>query len=103
MNDMKNIAKKAEITGLRTVSFISKHRTVILVFVASIAVLMAVMQAQSYLNPARNELKYTEIKSSTTIRKIDEDVLRKLEKTQEDIDNTVDGNLVIDRKNPFSE
>lgn len=103
MNDLKNLIQKTENEALSVVGFISKHRIVITIFVISSAVLVAVLQAQSFLNPARNEDKYLEIKSSVSIRQIDQDVLNKLSKTQADRESTAESNFVDDRTNPFAE
>lgn len=103
MSDINQIVKNAEEKGLQSVGFISKHRTVIMVIVASAAVIAAIMQTQNYLNPARNELKYTELKSSVTTKSINQEILTKLQATQEDKTESVDSNFVPDRKNPFTE
>lgn len=103
MSDIKDILEKSENKGLDVVAYISKHRTVILVLVACIAILAALMQTQSYLNPKRNEDKYTEIKSSISAKKIDDEKLEKLQTTQQDKTESVDSNFVPDRSNPFTE
>lgn len=103
MSDVKQLLEKTENKGANAVQYISNHRTVIVIVVASVAILFAVLQAQSFLNPPRNEEKYTEIKSSISIREIDEETLRKLESTLEDKENEASSNLAQDRTNPFAE
>ena len=103
MSDVKEIIEKSENTGLRAVGYVSKHRTVIIVVVICAAVLAAIVQTQSYLNPTRNEAKYTELKSSFNTKSIDNETLEKLQATQSDKTETVDSNFVPDRNNPFTE
>jgi hypothetical protein len=103
MSNLKSLLEKSENKGSDLISYISKHRTVIIVFVACIAILAALMQTQSYLNPVRNEDKYTEVKSSISAKKIDEEKLEKLQTTEQDGDTSVDSNFVPDRSNPFTE
>jgi Tfp pilus assembly protein PilO len=103
MNDIKQIIENTESKGLNIVQYISRHRTVIIILVASSAIILAVFQAQSYLNPERNEEKYTEIRSSISTKEIDEEILSKLKETLSDAENTADLNLAQDRTNPFAE
>jgi hypothetical protein len=103
MNDMKNILEKSSNKLVSTIEFISKHRIVITILVISAAVIIAVLQAQTYLNPERNEEKYLEVKSTISIREIDQEIIDKLIKTQEDRENIAESNFVDDRTNPFAE
>lgn len=103
MSNIKELLEKSENKGLGAVAYITKHRTVIIVFVASTAILAALIQTQSYLNPARNEDKYTEIKATISAKKIDKTKLEKLQTTQQDKAESVDSNFVPDRSNPFTE
>jgi cell division protein YceG involved in septum cleavage len=103
MNDLKKIFEKSENKALSVVGFISKHRIVITIFVICFAVLVAVMQAQSYLNPERNEDKYIEIKSTISTRQIDQEIVEKLRKTQVDREESAESDFVDDRTNPFAE
>jgi membrane carboxypeptidase/penicillin-binding protein len=103
MNDLKNLFVKTENRAVTIAGFISRHRIVITIFVISSAVLISVMQAQSYLNPERNEDKYLEIKNTISSREIDQEVVKKLEKTQIDREETAESNFVDDRTNPFAE
>jgi hypothetical protein len=103
MSDIKDILEKTESKGSDAIEFISKHRTVILILVASVAIIISVLQAQSYLNPPRDENKYNEIKATITTKEIDQETVIKLQKTQDDVENTADSNFVEDRTNPFAE
>ncbi len=103
MNDTKKILGDAEQYGVKVLGIIGKHRTVIVIFIACIAILASVLQAQNYLNPVRNEEKYTEVQSTANTKKIDQTIVDKLSKTQEDQNSTVDSNFVPDRNNPFAE
>jgi len=103
MNDIKQLFEKTESKGIDAVDFISRHRTVIIIFVACSAILLSVMQAQSYLNPSRNEDKYNEVRSTINTKEINQEILTKLEKTQSDVINTAESNFVQDRTNPFAE
>lgn len=103
MSDLKNIINMSGNKAQSVIDFISKHRVVITIFVISSAVLIAVMQAQSFLNPTRNEDKYLKVKSTISTRQIDQEVIEKLSQTQSDFINTAESNFVDDRTNPFAE
>lgn len=103
MSDTKKLVGDAEKVGIKVLGIIGKHRTVIIIFIACIAIFASVSQAQSYLNPVRNEEKYTEVQSSANSKKIDQTIVDKLSKTQNDQNSTVDSDFVPDRNNPFAE
>lgn len=103
MSKMNESLGKLTAEGQKLVDFVSSHRTVIIIVVACGAIIAAVFQAQSYLNPERNEEKYTELSSSITVKSLDEEILEKLEATQNDQNYNVDSNFVPDRTNPFTE
>jgi len=103
MSDLKQVIEKSEAKGLQVVDFISKHSIVIVVVVACCAVLIAVFQTQSYLSPERNEDKYIEVKSTISTKQIDQEIVDKLSKTQNDRESTAESNFVSDRTNPFAE
>lgn len=103
MNDSKRLIEQAESFGMKLISYVGRHRTVIVIFIACIAILASVMQAQIYLSPVRNEDKYTEVQSSANSKKIDQAIVEKLSATQEDYTSTADSNFVPDRSNPFAE
>jgi|GEM_PF-2166385 len=103
MNDTKLTLERFQQSGTKFISKIGKHRTVIIIFIACIAIISSVLQAESYLNPVRNEDKYTEVQSSANTKKIDQAIVEKLSKTQEDQYGTVTSDFVPDRNNPFAE
>jgi cell division protein YceG involved in septum cleavage len=103
MNDLKNIFSNAQSSGAKSIDFISRHRTVIVILVVCFAVIAALLQTQSYLNPTRNEDKYTEVITSVNPKKIDQEIVAKLEETQNDQNSSVDSSFVPDRNNPFAE
>ena len=103
MNDTKKLAEKLSQSGIKLISVVGKHRTVIVIFIACIAIFASVMQTQSYLNPSRNEAKYSEVQSTANSKKIDQSIVDKLSKTQEDQNSTVNSSFVPDRNNPFAE
>ena len=101
MKDLDKITAKAKATGTSIVLFVNNHRTILLISLACFAVIASVMQAQSYLNPVRNEAKYTELSSGITAKKLNKEIIEKLEKTQLDKDNNVSSNFAPNRNNPF--
>lgn len=103
MNDLKKIIQKSETKSLLVVNFISKHRVVLTILVACAAIILAVFQAQSYLSPERNEDKYMEVKSSISTKKINQEIVDKLNFAELDKENTAESNFVDDRTNPFAE
>lgn len=103
MNNLKDIPAKLQDNSMIIVGFISKHRTVFVIFIMCFAILAAAMQTQIYLNPDRNEVRYTEIRSSVNPKKIDQNIVNKLAETEKDQNNSVDSNFVPNRNNPFAE
>jgi hypothetical protein len=103
MNDSKKIVEQIESNAIKIIGYIGRHRTIIVIFIACTAIFASIMQAQSYLNPVRNEDKYTEVQSSSNTKKIDPAIVEKLSKTQEDYNSTADSSFVPDRSNPFAE
>ena len=103
MNNPSNLLPKLSLYLNGTVAFISKHRVVLTVLIACGAILASVMQAQGFLNPLRNETLYTEQKATSNTKTIDEEIVKKLSKTQTDESISVDSNFVPDRNNPFNE
>jgi len=103
MNDTNKIVQNLGTIGAKIIGYVGRYRTVIVIFIACIAIFASVMQAQSYLNPVRNEDKYMEVQSSANSKKIDQAIVEKLSKTQGDYSSTADSNFVPDRSNPFAE
>ena len=103
MNDKRKLVERFEQSGSKAISLVSEHRAVIIIFIACVAILASVLQTQSYLNPSRNEDKYNEVQSTANTKKIDQTIVDKLSKTQDDQNNTADSNFVPDRNNPFAE
>lgn len=103
MKDLEKILPKLNAYSQKGVEIISKHGTLITVTVAGIAIFASVMQAQAYLNPKRNETLYIEKSSSSSTKTINEDIVKKLQETQNDQNISVDSNFVPDRNNPFNE
>jgi hypothetical protein len=103
MKNTENTAHIIKKTIVEFIGFIDKYRMVIIVLIASIAVLSAVLQTQGHLNPPRNEAEFLELKSSISVKKLDEEVLRKLQQTQDDLNASVDSDFVPNRNNPFVE
>jgi hypothetical protein len=103
MSDRKKLVEQIESNAVKITGYVGRHRTVIVIFIACIAIFASVIQAQSFLNPVRNEDKYTEVQSSSNSKKIDQAIVEKLSKTQEDYNSTADSSFVPDRSNPFAE
>ena len=103
MNDLNKYLDLAKKYGLESVHLISRFRTLLTVAIAALAIFAAVLQAQEFLNPARNETTYTETKSQVTVKNIDQEILSKLEATQSDRTDTASSDFVPNRDNPFAE
>lgn len=85
------------------IQFVTKHRFVFVFFIASSAVIAALLQSNSFLNPPRNESLYQEEKALINYSKINQEVVEKLRATQEDEDFEINPIFVPDRTNPFIE
>ena len=103
MNDLSTSISKFTAVSKQTLHFMTKHRTLIVFLVSSVAIMLSLLQTRTYLNPARNEAVYTELSAGINYKGIDEDVVKKLQSTQSDQEIQVNANLVPDRSNPFSE
>jgi hypothetical protein len=91
----KYIAKATELFAV--------HGVVIIFIVAGATIGMALVRARAYLEPARDENRYTEESAKNNYSKIDYKLVEKLEnslvKAPVDVNQNVDPN----RNNPFSE
>ena len=101
MKDL-NVAKLSS-SAKELMRFLGKHRFLLIFLIASCAVMFALLQTRTYLNPSRDEDVYTELKTGVNYSEIDNDVVEKLQSTQDDEDIQVDANFVPNRSNPFSE
>ena len=101
--DFPTVLEKIRAYGEKFTGFVGRYRTVLTVAVACGAVLAAVMQTRSYLNPVRNETVYEETRTQVNVKSIDNDVVTKLEATQSDRTDSVDSDFVPGRDNPFDE
>jgi hypothetical protein len=84
-------------------NFFTKHRFSAVFIIASASVIAALIQSGTYLNPTRNDLKYEEEKVRINYSSIDEEIVEKLNETQNDANVEVNESLVPSRSNPFSE
>jgi len=101
--NLDNLGEQATAAGAKLIEYVSRYRTILTLLVACVAILASVMQAQSFLNPERNEDTFAETKSQVNVKSIDQDVLQKLEKTQADRTNSASSNFVPGRNDPFAE
>lgn len=100
LNDLQEQAMTLANRGLKIVS---RFKILITVAIAGGAILLAVMQAQTYLEAPRDENAYTEKKSQVNVKNLDDEIVKKLEKTQEDKSESVEPNYDPTRQNPFAE
>lgn len=90
-------------TSKRFTNFASKRRFLTVFIIASAAVLAALLQSGAYINPTRNETRYEEELLQINYSTIDQEIVDKLQQTQQDVNIEVDPKLVPNRNNPFSE
>jgi preprotein translocase subunit SecG len=103
MNDLNSILPKLYSFSKGLLRFMSKYRMIVILLFSSIAIVLALMQTRSYLNPTRDETIYNELGAGINYKGIDESIVEKLQSTQSDEEIQVDAILVPDRKNPFNE
>jgi hypothetical protein len=83
--------------------FVAAHAFVIVFVVGGLAIGFSLVRARSYLNPSRDEDKYTSAASKLNYSKVDQKVLSRLKLTQNDQQSQVSKNLAPNRTNPFNE
>ena len=104
MNDqLQDTLDKASDFGHKFANFTAKHRIVIIFLIASSAIMLALLQSRTYLNPERDEARYEEERVLINYSTVDQEIVDKLSATLEDQDINVDSNFVPNRNNPFSE
>lgn len=103
MNDLSASLTKLSTSSKAILHFLSKHRILLVIAISSAAIMLALFETRSYLDPTRDEAVYTELSTGINYSGIDEDIVEKLKTTQEDEEIIVDTNFVPDRNNPFSE
>lgn len=86
-----------------TAEYIALHRVFIIIVVACLAILIASVRSNGYLEPVRDENHYTEKISEVNPKKINQEILSKLKDTEDDENSEVDSNLAPGRENPFVE
>ncbi len=103
MNDLNSILSKVTAASKELLKFMSTHRILIVFLVSSVAIMLALVQTRSYLNPSRDEAIYIELSTGINYNGIDDVIVKKLQSTQNDKEIQVNANLVPDRSNPFNE
>ena len=79
------------------------HGVVIIFIVAGSTIGMALIRARAYLEPVRDETRYTEESGKNNYSKIDYKLVEKLENSLVKAPVDVNQNLAPNRNNPFSE
>ncbi len=92
---------RAVTTRARTV--FAGHGVVIMFLIAGGSIGFALVRARSYLNPARDEERFTAATSKNKYSKIDYTLVNKLELSLNRAPIDVSQSLAPNRKNPFSE
>lgn len=102
----ESIAKYKEILQKRTfvfIEFITRHRAIVVFMIASAAVIAAVVQASTSLNPPRDETKFQEEVLLIDYSNIDQEIVEKLQQTQDSVGVDIDTDFDPTRNNPFAE
>lgn len=79
------------------------HGVVIMFVLAGTMIGLALMRSRGYLNPVRDESRYTEASGRNNYSKIDYKLVSKLEETLNKAPVDVNPSLAPNRNNPFSE
>ena len=83
--------------------FFATHAVMIVIVLGGAAIGYSLYRARTYLNPVRDESRYSDGSAKLNYSKIDDNVLGRLKLTQNDKDNNVNRSLVPNRSNPFNE
>lgn len=100
----KKSQKDSLLDSLRsTQEFIAAHAFVIVFVVGGLSIGFSLVRARSYLNPSRDETRYTDGSAKINYSKIDQKILDRLKLTQNEQQSQVSKNLAPNRSNPFNE
>lgn len=99
------VSTKARLRAVtsRVSSLFAGHGVVIMFVIAGGTIGFALVRARSYLNPVRDESRYTEASAKNNYSKIDYTLVNKLEASLDRAPIDVTQSLAPNRKNPFSE
>ncbi len=100
MNEQLDSAKNS--LG-KYLAIINKNQVFIVLVVASCILIYTLIQSRTYLNPERNEDKYSEEIIKVNYATIDQELVDEISATLEDENIDVDSNFVPGRTDPFSE
>lgn len=82
---------------------VNQKQVFFVVLACSAILIYTLVQATSFLNPERNEDRYTEESLKVNYATIDEEIVEEISKTLADEDINVDSDFVPGRNNPFAE
>lgn len=82
---------------------INKNQVFIVLVIASCVLIFTLLQSRTYLDPERNEERYSEESLKINYATIDQEVVDELSATLDDASIDVDTNFVPGRTDPFSE
>lgn len=99
------VSSKEQLQGLiaRTKSVLAGHGVFVMIVIAGLSIGYALYKSRTYLNPYRDEAKYTELTNNNKFSKIDYKLVEKLSEVLNDAEITVSQNITPGRENPFSE
>lgn len=82
---------------------IADHGVFLMFIIAGLSIGFSLYKARTYLNPIRDETKYSELTANNNYSKIDYNIVSKLSAALEDTDVQANKNIDPKRSNPFSE
>lgn len=99
----KSLKETAALAFAKIRDNFAAHSVVVMFVLAGIAIGYSLLKSKQYLNPERDENKYSEVSAKSNYSKIDYKLVKKLQDSLDDSDIQVTQNLSPNRKNPFSE
>lgn len=89
--------------GEKSQKFFNKYLLLVAMATSSLTVIAAILIAQSYINPVRDENIYIEGESQISFKQIDQEKLDTLRDSLDSSRVNVETDFVPNRNNPFSE
>jgi hypothetical protein len=101
----QKVSSKEQLQGIAQSAqkILAGHGVFVMIVVAGLSIGFALYKSRSYLNPYRDEAKYSELSVKNNYSKIDYTLVEKLSEVLTDAEITVSQDIAPGRENPFSE
>jgi hypothetical protein len=101
MKTRKNTSTDLKKVVNQLVTFLTKHRFILIFVILGAAVSFALLQTRQYIDIPRNETRFTEGKLTIKYKEINAETLQSFKNKLEDTSVEVDSQYDPERNNPF--